>query len=59
MLSKRNISIYGVCDRNDFDIYMDYKGVIFMNLLLIIIFVAFVGLIMDYSYTHLENENKI
>lgn len=33
-----------------------------MDLLLIIIvilFVVFVGLIMDYSYTHLRNENKI
>ena len=29
-----------------------------MNLLLNIIFVVFVGLIMDYSHTHLRNENK-
>lgn len=30
-----------------------------MNLLLNIVVVVFVGLIMDYSYTHLRNENKI
>lgn len=29
-----------------------------MNLLLNIVVVVFVGLIMDYSYTHLRNENK-
>lgn len=29
-----------------------------MNLLLNIVGVVFVGLIMDYSYTHLRNENK-
>jgi hypothetical protein len=30
-----------------------------MNLLLNIVVVVFVALIMDYSYTHLRNENKI
>lgn len=58
MLFKRYISIYSVRDRNDFDVYMDYKGVIFMDLLLNIVIVVFVGLVMDYSYTHLRNENK-
>ena len=29
-----------------------------MNLLLNIVVIVFVGLIMDYSYTHLRNENK-
>lgn len=29
-----------------------------MNLLLNIVVVVFVGLVMDYSYTHLRNENK-
>lgn len=29
-----------------------------MNLMLNIVVVVFVGLIMDYSYTHLRNENK-
>jgi hypothetical protein len=37
---------------------MDYKGVKFMNLLNIIV-VVFVGLIIDYSYNNLRNENKI
>ena len=58
MLFKCYISIHGVRDRNDFDIYMGYKGVIFMNLLLNIVVVVFVGLIVDYSYNNLRNENK-
>lgn len=40
-------------------IFVYYKGVIFMNLLLNIIVVVFVGLIIDYSYNNLRNENKI
>ena len=28
MLFERYISIYSVCNRNDINIYMDYKGVI-------------------------------
>ena len=59
MLFECDISIYCVCDRNDTYIYMDYKGVIFMNLLLNIIVVVFVGLIIDYSYSNLRDENKI
>jgi hypothetical protein len=37
---------------------MDYKGVIFMNLLLNIVIVVLVGLIIDYSYNNLRNENN-
>ena len=59
MLFECYISIHGLRDRNDTYIYMDYKGVIFMNLLLNIIVVVFVGLIIDYSYNNLRNENKI
>ena len=58
MLFECYISIYCLCYRNDFNFYMDYKGVKFMYLLLNIVVVVFVGLIMDYSYTHLRNENK-
>ena len=59
MLFECNISIYCICDRYDTYIYMDYKGVIFMNLLLNIVIAVFVGLIIDYSYNNLRNENKI
>lgn len=59
MLFECYISIHGVRDRDGIDIYMDYKGVIFMNLLLNIVVVVFVGLIIDYSYNNLRNENKI
>lgn len=58
MLFECYIFSYSVRNRNDFDIYMDYKGVIFMNLLLNIVVVVFVGLVINYSYTHLRNENK-
>jgi hypothetical protein len=53
-----NIAICLVYYRNGINDYLDYKGVMFMNLLLNIVVVVFVGLIMDYSYTHLRNENK-
>lgn len=56
MLFGRYISIHSICNRDDTNIYMDYKGVIFMNLLLNIVVVVFVGLIMDYSYTHLRKD---
>ena len=58
MLFECYISIYCLCYRNDTYIYMDYKGVIFMDLLINIVVVVFVGLVIDYSYTHLRNENK-
>ena len=58
MLFECYISVYSIRNRNDSDIYMDYKGVIFMNLLLNIVIVVLVGLIIDYSYNNLRNENN-
>lgn len=59
MLFECNISIHCLRNRNDTNDYMDYKGVKFMNLLLNIVVVVFVGLIIGYSYNNLRNENKI
>lgn len=56
MLFEYYISIYCVCDRNDTNIYMDYKGVIFMHLLTIIVLV--VTLILYYNYESVHKENK-
>ncbi len=58
MLFECYISVYSIRNRNDSDIYMDYKGVIFMNLFLNIVIVVLVGLIIDYSYNNLRNENN-
>lgn len=57
MLFECYISIYSVRDRNDINIYMDYKGVIFMHLLTIIVLVV-VTLILDYNYESVHKENK-